>query len=222
MQHLDPVATVAILLAVALVGGMIAHRLRQPIILGYLLVGIAVGPHALGLVGDLEIVEAAAAIGVALLMFALGLVHQTQVPELVSGPDQVVELEVGFESALVEGQRGIQLAFFLEDGGEVTRTEGCVGRLVPVFGDGERLAVKGLGPCLFAQDLQRRSHVVERNGLSVGLVELAIGGERILVTTQSSFKVSFGAQNESFLKDSVGFGCPIAHLSSRETRPTVC
>ncbi len=73
MQHLDPVATVAILLAVALVGGMIAHRLRQPIILGYLLVGIAVGPHALGLVNDLEIVEAAAAIGVALLMFTLGL-----------------------------------------------------------------------------------------------------------------------------------------------------
>ena len=73
MQQLDPVATVAILLAIALVGGMIAHRLRQPIILGYLLVGIAVGPHALGLVNDLEIVEAAAAIGVALLMFTLGL-----------------------------------------------------------------------------------------------------------------------------------------------------
>ncbi len=73
MPQLDPVATITILLAVALVGGMIAHRLRQPIILGYLLVGIAVGPHALGLVNDLEIVEAAAAIGVALLMFTLGL-----------------------------------------------------------------------------------------------------------------------------------------------------
>ena len=73
MQSPDPVATIAILLAVALVGGMIAHRLRQPIILGYLLVGVAVGPHALGLVDDLEIVEAAAAMGVALLMFTLGL-----------------------------------------------------------------------------------------------------------------------------------------------------
>jgi CPA2 family monovalent cation:H+ antiporter-2 len=73
MPQLDPIATVAILLAIALVGGMIAHRLRQPIILGYLLVGIAVGPHGLGLVSDLEIVEAAATIGVALLMFTLGL-----------------------------------------------------------------------------------------------------------------------------------------------------
>ena len=73
MNQLDPVVTIAILLAAALVGGMVAHRLRQPIILGFLVVGITVGPHALGLIGDLEIVEAAATIGVALLMFTLGL-----------------------------------------------------------------------------------------------------------------------------------------------------
>jgi len=73
MQQLDPVVTIAILLAAALVGGMIAHRLRQPIILGYLLIGVAVGPHALGLVHDLELIEAVATMGVALLMFTLGL-----------------------------------------------------------------------------------------------------------------------------------------------------
>ena len=73
MQQLDPVVTIAILLAAALVGGMIAHRLRQPIILGYLLIGVAVGPHALGLVNDIELIEAVATMGVALLMFTLGL-----------------------------------------------------------------------------------------------------------------------------------------------------
>ncbi len=73
MHELSPVVTIAILLAAALVGGMIAHRLRQPIILGYLVIGVAVGPHALGLVGDLELVETVATIGVALLMFTLGL-----------------------------------------------------------------------------------------------------------------------------------------------------
>ncbi|MFC1951524.1 cation:proton antiporter [Chloroflexota bacterium] len=73
MNPLDPVVIIAILLAAALVGGMVAHRLRQPIILGYLVIGVAVGPHALGLIGDLELVEAAATIGVALLMFTLGL-----------------------------------------------------------------------------------------------------------------------------------------------------
>ena len=73
MNPINPVISIAILLAAALVGGMIAHRLRQPVILGYLIVGVAVGPHALGLVGDVALIEAAATIGVALLMFTLGL-----------------------------------------------------------------------------------------------------------------------------------------------------
>ncbi len=70
---MDPVASIAILLSAALVGGMIAHRLRQPVILGYLFIGIAVGPHALSLVKDLELIETVATMGVALLMFTLGL-----------------------------------------------------------------------------------------------------------------------------------------------------
>jgi len=73
MDYLDPVVSIAILLAAALVGGMIAHRLRQPVILGYIVIGIFVGPHALGLVDDPALVEATATIGVALLMFTLGL-----------------------------------------------------------------------------------------------------------------------------------------------------
>ncbi len=73
MDQLDPVISIAILLGAALVGGMIAHRLRQPVILGYLVVGVAVGPYALGLVGDVVLIEAAATMGVALLMFTLGL-----------------------------------------------------------------------------------------------------------------------------------------------------
>ena len=73
MHELDPVISIAILLAAALVGGMIAHRLRQPVILGYLVIGVGVGPYALGLVSDLVLIEAAATMGVALLMFTLGL-----------------------------------------------------------------------------------------------------------------------------------------------------
>jgi len=73
MQQFDPVVSIAVFLAAGLVGGMVAHRLRQPVILGYLVVGVAVGPHALGWVGDLKMIEAAATIGVALLMFTLGL-----------------------------------------------------------------------------------------------------------------------------------------------------
>ena len=73
MHQTDPVVGITILLAAALVGGMIAHRLRQPVILGYLAIGVAVGPHALGVVDDVALIEATATIGVALLMFTLGL-----------------------------------------------------------------------------------------------------------------------------------------------------
>ena len=73
MAEFAPIVSIAIVLVAALIGGMIAHRLRQPIILGYLLVGIVVGPHGFGLVGDLEVIELLATIGVALLMFTLGL-----------------------------------------------------------------------------------------------------------------------------------------------------
>jgi len=73
MEQSDFVMNFTILLGAALVGGMVAHRLRQPVILGYLVVGVAIGPHALGLVNDLVLIEAAATIGVALLMLTLGL-----------------------------------------------------------------------------------------------------------------------------------------------------
>jgi len=73
MEQSDALISLTILLAAALVGGMVAHRLRQPVLLGYLVIGVAVGPHALGLVGDLELIETIATIGVALLMFTLGL-----------------------------------------------------------------------------------------------------------------------------------------------------
>jgi CPA2 family monovalent cation:H+ antiporter-2 len=73
MTGFDPIVNIAIVLAAALVGGMIAHRLRQPVILGYLLVGVAVGPHGFGIVGDVNLIETLATIGVALLMFTVGL-----------------------------------------------------------------------------------------------------------------------------------------------------
>ncbi|MBI2836649.1 MAG: cation:proton antiporter [Chloroflexi bacterium] len=73
MPQSEPFIGFFVLLAAALVGGMIAHRLRQPMILGYLVIGAAVGPHALGLVRDLSLIEFSATVGVALLMLTLGL-----------------------------------------------------------------------------------------------------------------------------------------------------
>lgn len=93
---MDPIASVAILLGAALVGGMIAHRLKQPVILGYMLVGLLVGPHAAGLVSDVHLVEVMATVGVSLLMFTLGLeisfnqLRQTGKAGLWGGITQIV------------------------------------------------------------------------------------------------------------------------------------
>ncbi len=72
-SQLGPLLDLAIALAVALVAGGIAFWLRQPVIMGYLVAGMFVGPFALGLVRDVDQVRTLAEIGVAFLMFALGM-----------------------------------------------------------------------------------------------------------------------------------------------------
>jgi CPA2 family monovalent cation:H+ antiporter-2 len=62
-----------IVLAVAIAGGILARQLRLPIILGFLVGGIAVGPYGFGLVRDLDTIHTLATIGVILLLFTLGL-----------------------------------------------------------------------------------------------------------------------------------------------------
>jgi monovalent cation:H+ antiporter-2, CPA2 family len=56
----------------AFLGGLIAERLRLPVVLGYLLAGVALGPFTPGFTIDRGSVELLAEIGVAFLMFALG------------------------------------------------------------------------------------------------------------------------------------------------------
>lgn len=64
---------VLLLLGLGFVLGAIAERLRQSAILGYLAAGMLVGPHALHLVKSPEEVTLLAELGVALLLFSIGL-----------------------------------------------------------------------------------------------------------------------------------------------------
>ena len=73
MEDLSLVATVALVLGAALVGGMLARRLGQPVLLGYIVAGAVIGPHTPGLATDRDRVIVLANLGVAFLMFALGL-----------------------------------------------------------------------------------------------------------------------------------------------------
>lgn len=62
----------AVVALAALMGGMTAQRLRQPALAGYLASGMVTGPYGVRLVGDPHQLEVIATIGVAFLMFALG------------------------------------------------------------------------------------------------------------------------------------------------------
>ena len=67
-------ADLAIVIVAGLIGGLVAQALRQPLILGYILAGVLVGPHSVGrAVTNTHDIELLAEIGVALLLFALGL-----------------------------------------------------------------------------------------------------------------------------------------------------
>lgn len=49
------------------------HRLRLPIIVGFMITGVVIGPYSLGLISDVHAIELMAEIGVALLLFTIGL-----------------------------------------------------------------------------------------------------------------------------------------------------
>ena len=59
-------------LGASAIGGYLAHRLRQPVLLGYLISGLLVGPFGFGLLQETEQISALAEMGVAFLLFALG------------------------------------------------------------------------------------------------------------------------------------------------------
>ncbi len=65
---------IVIIVIAALFGGLVAQALKQPLILGYILAGVVVGPYTGGVtVVDINNIEKLAEIGVALLLFTLGL-----------------------------------------------------------------------------------------------------------------------------------------------------
>lgn len=95
-------AQATILAAVVLVLGLtvlvvfVVHRLRLPGIVGFLLAGVLVGPHGLGLIQDSHDVEMLAEMGVVALLFTIGLefslqrLWEARRALLIAGPAQVL------------------------------------------------------------------------------------------------------------------------------------
>ncbi len=69
----DVFTEMAVLLLVAAVIGAIGVRLRQPLIVAFIAVGVLVGPSALGWVSANDQIDLLAKLGIALLLFVVGL-----------------------------------------------------------------------------------------------------------------------------------------------------
>src|SRR3954463_5809215 len=69
----DLITTIAAAFAAAWVLGILTQKLGLSPIVGYLLAGVAIGPHTPGFVGDIKLAQQLAELGVILLMFGVGL-----------------------------------------------------------------------------------------------------------------------------------------------------
>jgi CPA2 family monovalent cation:H+ antiporter-2 len=69
--------SLTIVLAVAAITTVVFQRLRQPVVLGYIIAGLIVGPHVpIPIVADPATVQTLSELGVIMLMFSLGLEFQ--------------------------------------------------------------------------------------------------------------------------------------------------
>jgi monovalent cation:H+ antiporter-2, CPA2 family len=82
MGHNDPLLQILILLAASVCVVAAVRKLALPAILGYLAVGMLLGPHALKLASDNETTQLLADFGVVFLVFTLGL--EFSLPRLVA------------------------------------------------------------------------------------------------------------------------------------------
>jgi len=98
----------AVVLSVAAVATVVFQKLRQPVVFGYLLAGMIIGPHIpIPLVADPQTVRALSELGVILLMFSLGLEFSIRKLVLVSqkaGAVALFECSVMVSAGYLVGQ----------------------------------------------------------------------------------------------------------------------
>ncbi|MGI8643217.1 MAG: cation:proton antiporter [Thermomicrobiales bacterium] len=110
MADIHLIFDLVLALGTAFLGGMVAQRLGQPVLLGYILAGVLIGPNTPGLVADRASVETLANLGVAFLMFAIGvefslaeLLHMRRAALLGGGIQILATIVLGTVAGFVIG-----------------------------------------------------------------------------------------------------------------------
>lgn len=189
-----PLAQILLLLAAAVGVVALARRAGLPAILGYLIVGVVLGPHALGLSDETEGTRLLAELGVVFLLFTLGL--EFSWPRMVAmrrevfGVGSVQVVTVAGVAMLVFHALGVDLLAAVALGGavavsstaiivqqlteqsEINRTHGRVAFSVLLFQDLAFVPFLVLAGALAAGSLDFSP---ARVGTAVALGTLAVG-----------------------------------------------
>jgi Kef-type K+ transport system membrane component KefB len=73
-EHQDLLSSIGLCISIAAGLAFVAHRLRQPLLLAYLIAGVLIGPQiGFGLISDQESIRTVSEIGLILLLFIIGL-----------------------------------------------------------------------------------------------------------------------------------------------------
>lgn len=105
----DVFVNVGLILGIATIGGLLSRFFRQPLIVAFIIIGVVVGPSALGIVTPSGEIELFARLGIALLLFVVGLKLDIEVIRTV-GP---VALASGLGQVLFTSAIGFGLAVML-------------------------------------------------------------------------------------------------------------
>jgi CPA2 family monovalent cation:H+ antiporter-2 len=95
--QLQFILDLGVAIGMALLFGVVAVRLRQPAILGYLIAGIFIGPFTPGFVGDAEAISELADLGIVLLLFALGIeftLRELRIVARVAVPGALLQIAI--------------------------------------------------------------------------------------------------------------------------------
>ncbi|MFW6080419.1 MAG: cation:proton antiporter [Desulfosalsimonas sp.] len=118
MGHLDAFFEIAAILSLATLLGFIGQKLRQPLLIMFLAAGILAGPACMGIIESYEQIELLAHIGIALLLFIVGLkldlnlIRNTGPVALATGTGQIVFTSaIGFLIALGLGMDFISAVY---------------------------------------------------------------------------------------------------------------
>src|SRR6267378_2842887 len=102
------IQSVLVLLASSVLAVVVCRSLQLPPMIGYLVTGLALGPHALGLVSDIEETRRLAEFGVVFLMFSIGL--EFSLPKLLAMRRAVFGLGLAQVAATIALAVGAALA----------------------------------------------------------------------------------------------------------------